>query len=59
MENNIRIFPKDCLGCVNYICYDMSVDDCTNICKVNNMQIDDCDIVNYIKYECPLDKIKK
>lgn len=50
----IRIFPKDCHGCENFISYDMSIDDITNICKVNGMQIDDCD--RYFQCsKCPLD----
>lgn len=53
----IRIFPRDCHGCENFISYDMSIDDITNICKINGMQIDDCD--RYFQCsKCPLGKEK-
>jgi hypothetical protein len=46
-----KVFPVDCEGCENLIRYDMSVDDWTNICKINNMQTDDCDMVLNL---CPI-----
>ena len=30
-------FPKDCQDCPNLIYYDMSIDDYTSICTINNM----------------------
>ena len=50
-------FPVDCKGCDNLISYDMSIDDWTNICKVNNMQIDDCDI-DFLWSRCPKGYLK-
>ncbi len=39
----LKIFPFDCKGCKYYIRYDLSVDDYTNICKADNIFVDDCD----------------
>lgn len=51
-------FPRDCKYCQYLNRYDMTVDDFTNICIVNGMQIDDCD--NHFKiFPCPLDNNKK
>lgn len=53
----IKIFPRDCQGCESLISYDMSIDDITNICKINGMQIDDCDR-GFQSCNCPLGKEK-
>lgn len=53
----IKIFPRDCQGCENLISYDMSIDDITNICKINGCQVDDCDR-DFQYFKCPLDKKK-
>mgnify|MGYP000939928482 CR=1 FL=1 len=53
----IKIFPKDCQGCENLISYDMSIDDITNICKINGLQIDDCDR-DFQYSNCPLGREK-
>lgn len=40
----MRKFPLDCpRDCPHLHCWDMSVDDWTNVCDVLNEQIDDCD----------------
>ena len=52
-----RYFPKDCLqNCPHYTCYDLSIDDYTNICSKLNLQVDDCDAYGpmYIPRFCPL-----
>lgn len=41
-KENMR-FPVGCGGCEHFVCYDMSIDDFTNICTRYNKQIDDCD----------------
>lgn len=53
----IKSFPWDCRGCDKFISYDMSIDDITNICKSNNMQVDDCDM-DFEHYRCPEGIIK-
>lgn len=45
-------FPTDCDGCEYLERYDINIDDYTNICKINNMQIDDCD-VGFQWHRCP------
>ena len=39
-----KYFPRDCEGCKNYLCYDMSIDDYTNVCSKHKWQVDDCDL---------------
>ena len=54
----MKMFPKDCRGCEDLISYDMSIDDWTNICKINHMWIDDCD-EDYKSYRCPKEELLK
>lgn len=55
----VKVFPRDCGKCKYHISYDMSVDDITHICKINGMQLDDCDISYYSIHKCPKGKKKK
>jgi hypothetical protein len=55
--SDIKMFPTDCYGCENFISYDMSVDDWTNICKANGMQVDDCDWA-YGRFSCPEGRVR-
>lgn len=56
--SNVKSFPKDCHGCENLVCYDLSIDDLTNICKINGMQVDDCDMY-FQSFKCPEGQIKE
>jgi hypothetical protein len=53
----VKIFPRDCSGCENLKSWDMSVDDWTNVCLVNKMQVDDCDM-DFESCICPEKRTK-
>lgn len=41
----MKKFPIDCTrNCPHFCCWDMSIDDYTNVCSLLNMKIDDCDV---------------
>ena len=54
-------FPKDCTkDCPYYHCWDLSIDDYTNVCDKLGVQVDDMDAYSifYIPMICPLDSIE-
>lgn len=56
-SSDVVWFPVDCKNCEDLIRYNRGIDDLTNICKVNNMQIDDCDI-DFRWSRCPKGYLK-
>ena len=51
-------FPYDCKKeCQYYRCWDLSIDDYTNVCDKLHIQVDDCDAYSpfYIPRFCPLE----
>lgn len=41
----MKRFPKDCpRDCPHFHCWDLNIDDYTNVCDLMNIQIDDYDI---------------
>lgn len=52
-------FPMDCTeDCPNYHCWDMSIDDYTNVCDKLEVQVDDMDAYGpwYTPLICPLEE---
>jgi len=55
-------FPKDCtIDCPHFHCWDLSIDDYTNVCDKLGVQVDDCDAYSpfYIPLFCPLEDMKE
>ena len=55
-------FPKDCSkNCPHYHCWDLSIDDYTNVCDKLGVQVDDMDAYSpfYMPLTCPLDATKE
>lgn len=54
-----KTFPKNCTKeCPYYRCWDLSIDDYTNVCDKLHVQVDDYDAYSpfYVPILCPLEK---
>lgn len=54
-----KYFPKDCTkDCPYFHCWDLSIDDYTNVCDKLGVQVDDMDAYGpfYIPLFCPIEK---